>query len=302
MFKRSWLLSICLILLISLTACKDGKTAEPGEIVISGKNWTEQWILAHILGEYLKAHTDMNVQVREGLGTEAILVQALKQGEIDAIVEYTGTGYQAILKKPYKPGMTPQYIYRQTKSGYETQFGSIWLKPLGFYNTYALALRADKAKQLHITKVSDLKRLAPQLSFGAPATFFERKDGYDGMTKMYGLSFGKKVTLNEDLMYKAVANGNVDVITAFTTDPRIKQMNLKILEDDMKYFPPYDAAPVVRQAVLRANPGLEKTLNGLAGKITIPDMMKMNDEVNSKRKTPQEAARDFLKSKGLIPR
>jgi osmoprotectant transport system substrate-binding protein len=198
--------------------------------------------------------------------------------------------------------MTPQYIFQQTKKGYETQFGTTWMKPLGFYNTYALAMRADKAKQLHVTKVSDLKRLAPQLSIGAPATFFERKDGYDGMVKMYGLSFDKKVSLDEDLMYKAVDNGDVDVITAFTTDPRIKQLHLATLEDDKKYFPPYDAAPVVRQAVLRANPGLEKTLNGLAGKITIPDMMKMNDEVNSKRKTPQEAARDFLKSKGLIPR
>lgn len=301
MLKRSWLLSIFFILLVSLTACNDGKTAQPGEIVISGKNWTEQWILAHILGEYLKAHTNMDVQVREGLGTEAILTQALKQGEIDAYVEYTGTGYQAILKKPYHPGMTPQYIYQQTKKGYESQFGVTWLKPLGFYNTYALALRSDKAKQLHVTKVSDLKRLAPRLSIGAPASFFERKDGYDGLTKTYGLSFEKKVSLDEDLMYRAVQNGNVDLITAFTTDPRIKQMHLTLLQDDRKYFPPYDAAPVIREAVLRANPGLEKTLNGLAGKITIADMMKMNDEVNNKRKTPQEAARDFLKSKGLIP-
>jgi osmoprotectant transport system substrate-binding protein len=299
--KKFFFLLFCLILPVSLTSCSNGQEAEKGEIVISGKDWTEQWILAHLLAEYLKANTDLKVRVREGLGTEAILTEALKSGDIDMYVEYTGTGYLAILKQPYKPGMDPKTIYERTKQGYEKNFQITWLKPLGFYNNYAMSVRKETAQKLGASKLSDLKGKASSLTMGAPSTFYERKDGYDGMTKTYGFSFGKKISLDEDLMYKAVDNGNVDIITGFSTDPRIKQFDLAVLEDDKKFFPPYDAVPVIRQAVLQANPGLKEKLNALAGKISTNEMMAMNAEVNLKGKRPREVARSFLKKKGLIP-
>lgn len=286
------------LLLILLTAC--GNQADSGKVVVSGKDWTEQWILTHLVAEMIRAHTDLEVEVKQGLGSETVLTEALKQGDIDLYVEYTGTGYMAILHREFRSGMTPEEIYEVTKKGYEEELDLTWLKPLGFANNHVLTMKKEKAKSLDASNVSDLKEKASSLTFGAPGTFYERADGYEGLTKAYGFQFAKKVSLDEDLMYQAVQKGEVDIITGFSTDPRIPQFNLTVLEDDKQYFPPYDAAPVVRRDTLEANPELKEVLEKLAGQISTREMSEMNAEVNLENKEPRDVAIRFLKKKGLI--
>lgn len=295
---RKFLFPVFLFLILLLTAC--GNQADSGKVVVSGKDWTEQWILTHLVAEMIEANTDLDVEVKPGLGSETVLTEALKKGDIDLYVEYTGTGYMAILHKEYRPGMTPEEIYEAAKKGYEEEMNLTWMKPLGFANNHVLALKKEKAEALGASKVSDLKGEAASLTFGAPGTFYERADGYEGLTQAYGVQFLKKVSLDEDLMYQAAQKEEVDIITGFSTDPRIPQFDLAVLEDDEKYFPPYDAAPVVRRDTLEAHPELKGVLDKLAGQISTEEMSEMNAEVNLENKEPRDVAIQFLKKKGLI--
>ncbi|WP_226536529.1 glycine betaine ABC transporter substrate-binding protein [Fictibacillus halophilus] len=269
-------------------------------IVITGKKWTEQYILPYIISEYVKDKTDYPVVVKEAIGETPILTEAIKKGDIDMYVEYTGTGYLTILKEKYDPGMTPEEIYDTVKKGYEEKYDLKWTKPLGFENTYALALNPDKAKQLNVKTISELAPISDEVSFGGPTEFFEREDGYTPFVKTYGLNFKVKRSLDPNLMYTAVKEGKVDAVPAFTTDGRIVRFNLKTLEDDKKFFPPYFAAPIVREDTLKEYPELEGVLNELEGKISEEEMAEMNAKVDLDKEDPRKVAKDFLKSKKLI--
>jgi osmoprotectant transport system substrate-binding protein len=290
-----------LVIVLTITACGSEKAnTEPGKIVISSKKFTEQIILNHLLAEYLKANTDLDVKVEDGLGGVFVLHEAMKKGDIDMYVEYTGTGYLNVLKNEYKEGMSPEDVYNETKEQYKEEFNITWLDQLGFNNTYALAMRADLAEELGVETYSDLVEHSPNLNFGADAEFFERSDGFDALEAAYGFDFGKTTNIDPDLQYEAAKNGEIDVITAFSTDARIKQFDLKILQDDKEFFPPYHAAPIIRQEVLDANPGLEETLNKLSGILTDEKMLELNSQVNLDKKDPKEVAIQFLKEEGLI--
>lgn len=289
------------VLLFGLTACgNDGGKVEPGKIVISGKEFTEQIILTHILAEYLKANTDLEVEVKESLGGVFVLQEAMKQGDIDMYVEYTGTGYLNVLKKEYQPSQSPDEIYDSTKKGYAEEYNVAWLEPLGFNNTYALGLRGELAEELGLKTYSDLAAHASDLSFGADPEFFERGDGFDALAEAYGYEFATKKNIDPDLQYTAAKDGEIDIITAFSTDARIDQYDLTILEDDQEFFPPYYAAPIIRQEVLDANEGLEDTINKLAGILSDEKMRELNGQVNMDKKQPKDVAIEFLQSEGLI--
>ncbi|HET7626873.1 MAG TPA: glycine betaine ABC transporter substrate-binding protein [Bacillales bacterium] len=269
-------------------------------IVISGKPWTEQRILPYILADYIKAKTDYPVKVHANVGETNVLHEAITQGSIDMYVEYTGTGYLAVLKKEFKPEQTPQEIYDITKKAYEDNFQLTWLAPLGFENTYSITVRKETKEKYGIEKASDLTKISDQLVFGGPATFFGRPDGYDYMVDSYDYHFKKHVSLKPGLMYKALDAGQVDVIPAFTTDGRIDKLNLVTTEDDHNIFPPYFAAPVVRMDTLKAYPKLDDVVNELKGKISEQEMRKMNAAVDIDHKRPKEVAKQFLQDQGLI--
>ncbi|APH06855.1 glycine betaine ABC transporter substrate-binding protein [Bacillus weihaiensis] len=299
--KKLVTIFISSILILSLVACSSGgDEAESGKIVISGKKYTEQVILSHLMAEYLKANTDMEVEVKEALGGVFVLQEAMKKGDIDMYVEYTGTGYLNVLKNEYTPGQSPDDIYNETKEGYADEFNVAWLEPLGFNNTYALALRGELADELGLQTYSDLIEAAPELSFGADPEFFERGDGYDALADAYGYEFGEKKNIDPDLQYTAAKDGEIDVITAFSTDARISQYDLTVLEDDKDFFPPYYAAPIIRQEVLDANPELADKINELAGILSDDEMRELNAEVNLEKKQPKDVAIEFLQSKGMI--
>ncbi|WP_059350930.1 glycine betaine ABC transporter substrate-binding protein [Bacillus coahuilensis] len=293
--KKS-LLVVALILSFIISACSNSEGKDP--IVVSGKNWTEQYILTYVIAEYLEENTDYEIELKEGLGEVAVLTPALEKGEIDVYVEYTGTGLEAVLKDPAKEGESAEEVFDRVNKGYQEQYNAKWLEPLGFQNTYTLALRADEG--IEAKTYSDLVPVANELVFGAPHPFYERADGFEALKNKYGFEFKGTESFDPNIMYEAVKNGEVDVITGFTTDARIDQYNLIATEDDLGLFPPYYAAPIVRMEVLEEYPDLEDTLNKLAGQITEEDMRAMNGRVDIDKEDYRTVARDFLLSKGLI--
>lgn len=291
-------LSVPFLLLTALilTACGSKE-----EIIISGKPWTEQYILPYILGYYIEAETDYNVTYEEGLGEVAILTPAIDKGEIDLYVEYTGTGLKDVLEEETEPGESSESVYERVKLGYEEEFEVTWLEPLGFENGYTLTYSDDHAYNVNsYSELADLSH-SEDMVFGAPHAFYERVgEGYEDLIKAYPFEFTDTKSLDPNIMYEAVKNHDVDVIPAFTTDSRIQLFDLVTTEDDLGFFPKYDAAPVVRMDTLEKFPELEEVINRLAGQITEEDMLQMNARVDIDEEKHEDVARDFLIEKGLI--
>jgi osmoprotectant transport system substrate-binding protein len=292
------LLSFALILTLLLGILSGCNNASDDKIVVSGKMWTEQYILTHMIAELLKEKTDLTVEVKEGLGEVSILTPALEKGDIDIYVEYTGTGLEAVLKEKVQPGEAADEILERVRKGYKEKYNVVWLEPLGFENTYTLAYR--KGEGIEAKTYSDLSEYASELIFGAPHQFYEREDGYDALAETYGFSFKEKKSYDPNIMYEALKKGDVDIIPAFTTDGRIERYDLGTTKDDKGFFPPYYAVPIVRQEVLDAHPEVEEVLNLLAGQISEEDMTSLNAKVDIDQEDPREVARQFLKEKGLI--
>ncbi len=294
MKKGIGILILVFALLLSACGSKDA-------IVISGKPWTEQFILPHLLGLYIEEKTDYKVTYQEGLGEVAIMTPALEKGDIDLYVEYTGTGLKDVLKEDVASGESSESVYKRVKKGYEEQFDVTWLEPLGFENGYTLAYMPDQSYDA--STYSDLAEVSTEekIVFGAPHAFYERKgDGYEDLVDVYPFTFADTKSLDPNVMYEAVKNGEVDVIPAFTTDSRIQLFELATTKDDLEFFPKYEAAPVVRQETLKKFPELASILNELAGKISEEDMLKMNARVDLDQQKPEDVAKDFLVEKGLI--
>lgn len=286
-------------LILSGCGSTGGDETEP--IVIGGKPWTEQYILPHILGQYIEGNSDYTVEYQEGLGEVSILTPALEDGEIDLYVEYTGTGLKDVLNQESEPGQSSEEVLERVREGYEEELNATWLEPLGFENGYTLAYSKDSGYDAET--YSDLAEISQseEMSFGAPHPFYERQgDGYDDLITTYPFEFSATDSFDPAIMYEAVNSGEVDVIPAFTTDSRIGLFDLETTEDDLSFFPKYDAAPVVRMEALEQYPELEDLLNELAGQISEEEMLAMNARVDVDQDQPQDIARDFLIEQGLI--
>jgi osmoprotectant transport system permease protein len=269
-----------------------------GVIRIGTKNFTEQLILGEMMAQLIEAKTDVIVERRFNLGGTMICHGALVNGEIDLYAEYTGTGLTAILKHAVMTD-PEEALYYVTKT-YHERFGLQWLKPFGFNNTYAITVRAADAAKYGWNTISDLKESANTLLAGFTAEFAERPDGYPGLRQAYTLQFGDVRDFDPALMYEAVRNNEVDVICAFATDGRIAAYHLKPLKDDRNFFPPYHAAPVIREEILKAHPKLGDVLSLLGGLIDNATMQRLNFEVDGKKRRTAEVVEEFLKAKGIL--
>ena len=277
-----------------------GRVGRPGIIRVASKEFGEQLLLGEMMAQLLEARTNLTVERRLGLGGTDICNSALKRAEIDLYPEYTGTAYRAILKiTGDAPG--PYGVYCTVRREYSRKFGAEWLEPFGFENTYAIAVRRQDAETHGWRSISDLTEQAGKLRAGFTSEFQERQDGYPGFKKAYGVSFGRAVDIGADLMYQALAKREVDVICAFSTDGRIAAYDLFPLKDDKRFWPPYDAAPVVRSAFLDEHPELQPVLGLLAGLLDNATMRKLNFEMQGKKHSPADVARQYLQSKGLVP-
>jgi len=267
-------------------------------IKIATKNFTEQLILGEMMAQLIETKTDFKVQRRFNLGGTMICHGALINGEIDLYAEYTGTGLTAILK--HSVIADPEKALRYVTKAYHERFKLQWLKPFGFNNTYAITVRKADAEKYSWNTISDLKTSAKRLRAGFTAEFAERPDGYPGLRHTYNLQFGEVRDFDPSLMYEAVAKKEVDVICAFATDGRIASYHLKPLKDDRNFFPPYQAAPVIREEILKKYPKIGDVLELLGGIIDDATMQQLNFEVDAKKRQPAEVVTEFLKTKEIL--
>ncbi len=292
----SIVLVLVLLMPLALPRAYGQGSAKP-TVSVGSKSFTEQLIVGNMLALLLESK-GYPVNRKLGLGTTAIVHAALLKGDVDVYVEYTGTGLVTILKQPVIG--EPPAAYAAVKKLYGERFNLIWVKPLGFNNTYALMMRKADADRLKIKRISDLKSPAKDLVLGSTIEFASRPDGIPGLTKQYGLTFKDTRAMDPGLVYQAVASKQVDVISGFSTDGRIPQLKLALLEDDQKFFPPYYAAPVLRADLVQKSPIVLELFNKLAGKISDDTMAKLNLEVDGDRRSPEEVAGTFLRSLHLI--
>jgi osmoprotectant transport system permease protein len=286
------------LVLVAFVPSGFGKKPEE-RIVIGSKEFTEQIILGELLTQLIESKTDVVVEKKLGLGGTMVCFNALKNGEIDLYPEYTGTGLTAVLNRDVVTD--PDEVYRIVSREFEEKFDLVWFKPFGFNNTYALAMREEDARAGGVRKISDLSGRELALVPGFTQEFLERPDGYPGLAEHYNLRFATAPRgMDPGLMYIALREGDVDIICAFATDGRIPAFDLRVLEDDKQYFPPYYAAPVVREETLARVPELPTVLNELEAVITDQKMAELNYQVDEEGKSPEVVAAQFLRNAGLI--
>ncbi len=283
--------------LVAYVGTRAPSSADAGIVRVGSKNFSEQLLLSEIVAQTIEGRTTLRVDRRFNLGGTMIAHGALAEGAVDLYVEYTGTGLTAILDLP--PTSDPDEAFRIVREAYAEQFDAVWLPPLGFNNTFAIAVRGSDARANGWTTLSDLEGVLG-LRAGFGPEFIERPDGLPGLLEVYDLEFASIVDLELAFVYDALAEGAVDIVSANATDGRLAAFDLTVLADDRGFFPPYYAAPVVRRETLERYPSLRLALETLAGRIDDARMQALNFEVDGKGRTPADVAREFLVSEGLI--
>jgi osmoprotectant transport system substrate-binding protein len=274
--------------------------ASAADIVVGGKNFTEQQILAEMTAHLLRAK-DFDVDKRAGMGS-AVLRQAQENGQIDVYWEYTGTSL--IVYNKIEEQLSPEETYQKVKE-LDAEKGLVWLNPSEANNTYALVMRKPDAKDMNIHSLSDLAKAyneEKELKLAANAEWAARPDGLKGLQETYGFKVPRANLMRMDtgLMYDALRQGRVDVSLAFATDGRIAAFDFEVLEDDKGFFPAYAITPVVRKEVLDKHPELADILNEVSAKLDDETMAQLNAQVDVERKTVEEVAEDFLQKQELI--
>ena len=272
--------------------------ARHDEIVVGSKNFSEQALLGEIVAQHLEARTHRAATRRFYLAGSYICQQALLSGRIDLYVEYTGTALTAILHDPLQAD--PTAVYERVRSEYQRRFGLEVLPSLGFNNTFAIVVRGEDARRLHLKTISDAAPFARNWRAGFGYEFMERPDGFSGLARTYGLSLKETPRiLDLGLLYRALLEKQVDFVAGNSTDGLLAARDLTMLQDDKHYFPPYEAAPVVRGDALGRFPEMRSALVELAGKIDDEEMRRMNYEVDGEHRDIADVAREFLRAKGL---
>lgn len=298
--KKGRFLAFCLVSLSLAVAIASCSSKSPdNRIVIGSKNFTEQIILGELLAQNIESNTKLKVERRLNLSGTFVCHKAIISGEIDTYVEYTGTAFTAILKN--EPITNPRQVYQEVKQEYAQQFKLEWMPTLGFNNTFAIIIRGEDARRLNIKTISQASQYTPIWRAGFGYEFVERKDGFPGLAKTYGLRFADSPRVMDlGLMYRALKEKQVDLIAGNVTDGVIDRLDLVVLKDDRLYFPPYEAAPIVRQEVLQKHPELRQVFQRLSGLISEQDMRRLNYQVDGQGRDVKQVVQQFLKSKGLI--
>ena len=268
------------------------------KITIGSKFFTEQVVLAELLAQHIEAKTGIPVIRKTNLGGTLLVHKALLAGELDLYVEYTGTALTAVLNET--PQGDSSAVYNRVKQLYSVRFHLEVTEPLGFENTFAMVIRSDDAKKLHLQKSSDIAPLAPKWRAGVGYEFLERPDGFRGWSERYNLRFAESPKVMDlGLIYRALVDHQVDVVAGNSTDGLIDSLGLVALADDRHYFPPYDAVPIVRQSTLARFPQLRTALADLAGKLTAADIRHLNYAVDAQHQDAPAVVRAFRQFRGL---
>ncbi|HEL1565591.1 TPA: ABC transporter permease/substrate-binding protein [Streptococcus suis] len=270
------------------------------QLVIAGKLGAEPEILINMYKLLIEDRTDIKVEIKPNFGKTSFLYEALKSGSIDIYPEYTGTITSTLLKNsPTDLSTNPEEVYAYAKEAILEQDGLMYLAPMAFQNTFALAVTEDYAQKNSIEKISDLAKVQQTAVAGFSLEFNDREDGNIGLKNLYNLQLNVK-TMEPALRYEAIKNGDVQIVEAFSTDSKVVTYKLKILEDDKQLFPPYQAAPLLSKETLEKYPELEQVLGVLAGNISTEEMTQMNYAVDVEGKSAEQVAREYLEQENLL--
>ena len=261
---------------------------------VGSKNFSEQLVLGEIVAQHLENRLHGHVSRKLDLGGTLLAQQAMVAGDIDVYPEYTGTALTAVLKQ--KPFNDPARVLAAVRAGY-AQWHLEWMDPLGFENTFAMAVRTDDSKASTLTQAAD----ARAWKLGVGYEFAKREDGLPGLMRTYGLRLAGGVkTMDLGLLYQALSKRQVDMVAGNSTDGLLSVLPITVLKDDRHYFPPYECALVVREEAEREFPALRPALMELSRRISSETMRRLNYELDGKHRPAREIARDFLRSTGLL--
>ena len=289
-----------LLLLAAIIASVACAPSHADRIVVGSKNFTESFILGELIAQQIEAHTNLKVERRFYLAGTYICQQAILSGRIDVYPEYTGTALTAVLKQTASSDRAN--VYQRVKQEYEKRFDLTIEPAFGFNDTFAMEIRGEDARRLHLRTLSQAAQFTPHWHAGFGYEFMERPDGYSGMAAAYGLHFAEQPRIMDlGLLARALQSHQIDFAGGNATDGLIPALDLFALEDDRHYFPPYEAAPVIRQQTLRQHPEIAPALAALANTISDSEMQQMNYVVDGLHRDTQEVVRDFLKAKKLVP-
>jgi osmoprotectant transport system substrate-binding protein len=313
--KPSWQPTLFLLGFATLLmACAPPKG---DSIVIGAKNFTEQVVLGELLAQEIEAEFQaegrpQTVGRRFYLAGSYLCQQALVSGRIDAYVEYSGTALTAILKQPLPPTHEEAAVFQTISKLYEQKY-KVRVEPgMGFEDTFAMVVRGDEARRLGLRTISDLKRVEPtsqkrdgghqgssEWRLGVGYEFQARPDGLVGLERAYGLHFAEPRVMDLGLLYRALGSNQVDVVAGNSTDGPIRVLGLQVLRDDLHYFPPYEAVPLVREDSLAKHPEIQRAMDRLKGSVNAAEMQAMNDAVDGQHQDAGEVVRRFRAAKGL---
>ncbi|UTI54166.1 ABC transporter permease/substrate-binding protein [Fusobacterium polymorphum] len=267
-------------------------------INIATKPMTEGYILGQMLTELIEQDTDLKVNITNGVGGGTSNIHpAIVKGEFDLYPEYTGTSWEAVLKKE---DSYDESKFDELQKEYKEKYNLEYVNLYGFNNTYGLAVNKDIAEKYNLKTYSDLSKVSNNLIFGAEYDFFEREDGYKELQKVYNMDFKKKIDMDIGLKYQAIKDKKIDVMVIFTTDGQLAVSDVIVLEDDKKMYPSYRAGTVVRSEILSEYPELKPVLEKLNNILDDKTMADLNYQVESEGKKPEDVAREYLQEKGLL--
>ena len=267
-------------------------------INIATKPMTEGYILGQMLTELIEQDTDLKVNMTNGVGGGTSNIHpAIVKGEFDLYPEYTGTSWEAVLKKE---GSYDESKFDELQKEYKEKYNLEYVNLYGFNNTYGLAVNKDIAEKYNLKTYSDLAKVSNNLIFGAEYDFFEREDGYKELQKVYNMNFKKQIDMDIGLKYQAMKDKKIDVMVIFTTDGQLAISDVVVLEDDKKMYPSYRAGTVIRSEILSEYPELKPVLEKLNNILDDKTMADLNYQVESEGKKPEDVAREYLQEKGLL--
>lgn len=288
------LLTAAIILFTSV-----GQSTGSGRIItVASKDYTEQTILCHMVSDLIEARTDITVNRKPALGGTQVCFGAMKKGDVDMYIEYSGTAYSDTLQHP--PIRDMQLVYDTAKAELKERYDIDVLSQMQFNNTYVMAVTQETAAQYQLKTISDFAKVAGKLKSGTVFEFTNRTDGLSGLQQAYGFQIGESLTLDGAPRYTALIGGEVDIIDAFATDGLLKKFDLVVLEDDKSFFPPYFAMPLVRADTLADCPEITALMDELGQYLTDEVMMELNYKVDELQLSPEQVAKEFLQSVGLV--
>ena len=290
--------SICFVALVFFVLLPLPAFSQDDRIVVGSKNFMESKLLAEIFAQLIEARTDLSVERRLGLAGTQVCFEALRTGAIDLYPEYTGTGLVSILQQP--PTGDSRTALNAVRSEFLKRWDLWWLNPLGFENSYALAIPRSRTAGTPLRTISDLVKIAPSLTAGFGYEFINRPDGLPGLETQYGLSFQGVQAMQQSLKYQAAAAGEIEVLDVYTTDGRLSVYDFVVLEDDRQFFPPYEASGLVRGATLAQHPELGAVLGLLANAFDAKTMRQLNYRLQEGGEPLEVVARDALSALRLF--